>query len=133
VCPLGRKNRQIEANKARTHFHAYCNGEGRKQISGNPCLINHETSSIGERQALERLRTYPWMKDLGPTGAPVILEMLIYYFNNKEEYLKEEGLFRKNVSVEDEASILNELNKKNYNYLETVTDPHLIASKPPST
>lgn len=39
-----------------------------------------------------------------------------------------EGLFRKSVSIDDETEILGELDRKNYNYLQQVTNPHIIAS-----
>jgi hypothetical protein len=65
---------------------------------------------------------------VGPTGAPIILEMLIYHISNNPDYLKVEGLFRKSVSIDDEVEILHELNAKNYDFLLGVTNPHLIAS-----
>jgi hypothetical protein len=34
------------------------------------------------------------------------------------------------VGIDDETNLLKELYAENYDYLETVTDPHLIASKP---
>lgn len=65
---------------------------------------------------------------MGPTGAPIILEILVNFLGNNPEYLKVEGLFRKSVSIDDKIEILHELNAKNYEFLSGVTDPHLIAS-----
>lgn len=42
-------------------------------------------------------------QESGESGAPLILELLIFYFNSKQEQLATEGIFRKNASVEDEA------------------------------
>jgi hypothetical protein len=63
----------------------------------------------------------------------VVLELLLYFFEHRDEALQLEGLFRKSVSIDDETEILSELNNKNYNYLQQVTNPHIIASKCPSS
>ena len=67
-------------------------------------------------------------QEVGQTGAPLPLELLIYYFNEREDSLKLEGIFRKSVSIDDEIEILAELDNKNYNFVDTVTNPHVIAS-----
>lgn len=58
----------------------------------------------------------------------MILELLLYFFDDREEALQVEGLFRKSVSIDDETEILGELEKRNYNYLQQVSNPHIIAS-----
>ena len=58
----------------------------------------------------------------------MILEMLIYFFNNNDKALKLEGLFRKSVSIDEETEILKQLSNQNYNYLASIKDPHTIAS-----
>jgi hypothetical protein len=59
--------------------------------------------------------------------------MLIYFFSNSNEALKLEGLFRKSVVIDEERELVTQLSNQNYNYLSTVTDPHLIASTFPFT
>lgn len=46
------------------------------------------------------------MKEIGSTGAPLIIELLIYYFDNDKNALTTEGIFRKCVSIDDETEIL---------------------------
>lgn len=46
---------------------------------------------------------------MGHTGAPIIIELLIYYFNGKEEYLNLEGIFRKSANVEEESMLMKEI------------------------
>jgi hypothetical protein len=57
-----------------------------------------------------------------------VLGVLVCYFKTHKEGLKEEGLFRKSVSIEEENEMLGELSSKNYDYLLRITNPHLIAS-----
>ena len=66
--------------------------------------------------------------EVGDIGIPVIIQLLIHYFRSKPEGLDEEGIFRKSVSIDEENETLGELSKRNYNYLEQITNPHLIAS-----
>jgi hypothetical protein len=53
---------------------------------------------------------------------------LVAYFICTPERLKEEGLFRKSVSIDDinEASL--ELYKGNYEFINEIDNPHLVAS-----
>ena len=66
--------------------------------------------------------------ELNDLGIPIILQVLIYYFRNKPSGLKEEGIFRKSVSVDEENETLTELGKRHYDYLDSITNPHLVAS-----
>lgn len=56
------------------------------------------------------------------------MELLMFYFNDRGETLRSEGIFRKSVSIDDETEILGELRLKNYNFIEKVKNPHVIAS-----
>lgn len=62
-------------------------------------------------------------------GVPIILKMLIFYFRNNEEHAKLEGLFRKSVSIDEETEIIEKIREHNYDYLLSVENPHIIASK----
>ena len=57
------------------------------------------------------------MQEVGQTGAPLVIELLLSYFNGKEELLDSEGLFRKSVDCEEEAALLKQLSLRNYNYI----------------
>ena len=54
--------------------------------------------------------------------------MLIYYFKHHSNGLNAEGLFRKSVSILDEEEAMQKLKKGDYNFLEKVDNPHLVAS-----
>lgn len=51
---------------------------------------------------LEDYVIYIFMKEVGQTGVPLVLELLLFYFNSNPEELKIEGLLRKSVSIDDE-------------------------------
>jgi hypothetical protein len=53
---------------------------------------------------------------------------LIHYFRSKPQGLDQEGIFRKSVSIDEENETLEELSKRNYEYLEHIENPFLIAS-----
>lgn len=54
--------------------------------------------------------------------------MLIFYFKQHKEGLNSEGIFRKSVSILEEEEAMHELSNKNYNYLDKISDPHVVAS-----
>lgn len=66
--------------------------------------------------------------ELGELGIPVILQLLVGYFATKPQELKSEGIFRKSVSVDEQEETLKELSNRNYEYLDEITNPHLVAS-----
>jgi hypothetical protein len=55
--------------------------------------------------------------------------MLVCYFDVHKECLKEEGLFRRSVSVDDEKETIQQLQAKDYNCLMEIKNPHIVASK----
>jgi hypothetical protein len=50
------------------------------------------------------------------------------YFKEKPASLLQEGIFRKSVSIDEENETLEELSRRNFAYLQQITNPHLIAS-----
>lgn len=66
--------------------------------------------------------------EVGELGIPTILQVLVGYFRSRPESLNEEGIFRKCVSIDEENETLGELCKRNYEYLESITNVHLIGS-----
>jgi hypothetical protein len=59
-------------------------------------------------------------------GVPTLLKMLLSYFIFKPEALKAEGLFRKNADVELLDELELECRARNYDFLNKVSDPHII-------
>jgi len=57
-----------------------------------------------------------------------VLEMLIFYFKHKPAGLLEEGIFRKSVSIDEENDALYQLSQENYNCLDNIKNPHIVAS-----
>jgi len=43
---------------------------------------------------------------LGEFGIPTIIQLLIHYFRTKPDGLREEGIFRKSVSIDEENETL---------------------------
>lgn len=66
---------------------------------------------------------------MGERGVPELFDMLIYYFKHQKEGLNAEGLFRKSVSIDEEEEAMARLKKADYNFLEKVKNPHIVASK----
>lgn len=54
--------------------------------------------------------------------------MLVFYFKTNEDYMKEEGLFRKSVSIDEETETIKKIMEQNYDYLLEIKNPHIIAS-----
>lgn len=61
-------------------------------------------------------------------GVPVILKLMIMYLKIRPDFLNEEGIFRKSVAIDEEYDAITELYSGNLNYIQNITNPHLVAS-----
>lgn len=59
---------------------------------------------------------------------PIVLELLVHQLSSKEEFLQTEGIFRKCPSIDDERKALVHLYEKDYDYIEGISDPHLLCT-----
>ena len=56
------------------------------------------------------------------------MELLVHQLSTHEEFLAVEGIFRKCPSIDDERKALIHLYEKDYDYIEEMTDPHLLCT-----
>lgn len=59
---------------------------------------------------------------------PVVIESLVLYMRSKPNFLLQEGIFRKSPSIDDEKEALLHLYHRDYDFIETIEDAHLLAS-----
>ncbi|EGR33090.1 rho gtpase activating protein 1, putative [Ichthyophthirius multifiliis] len=59
---------------------------------------------------------------------PVIVVHLFSYFENNAQFIQEQGIFRKCATESGIKLVEKELIDKNYEYLNRVEDPHIVAS-----
>lgn len=64
-------------------------------------------------------------------GVPIGLHLMISYFMMRKEFLKEEGLFRKSVVKQEVDEAMEFVKVKYYDFLEDITNPHIVASTSP--
>ena len=59
---------------------------------------------------------------------PVVLKMMVMYLQSKEHFLSEEGIFRKAVAIDEQQEAVRQIfGGRNYNYIQTIENPHLVA------
>ena len=58
---------------------------------------------------------------------PIYLDMMVAYFENKQDKLIVEGIFRKQAAMFEEKLLAAALAGKKINYLAKVEDAHIVA------
>jgi hypothetical protein len=58
----------------------------------------------------------------------VPLKTLVLYMKMNPDFLRQQGIFRKSVSIDEETEAMTHIQNQNYDYLQNITNPYLVAS-----
>ena len=78
---------------------------------------------------LEKQETKKKLQDyeISEIGVPSLLKTLVLYMKMNPDFLVQEGIFRRSVSIDEEREAAAHLHSQDYEYLQSISNAYLVA------